>query len=165
MVALDAEPGLGSQITGSFNSVLSSPKPKGANCLYTCFTDFRDTGDDEESKPEMARLLSMLHGNATTPKRQPMNDKVLYEVERWFRAKLRGDTLIHSHEVELFRALAEWQNERADAYLPRATAAPRSPIRAPTSDVLSTTILPPPDVQAELVRISKGPVGPGRRRG
>lgn len=93
-----------------------------------------------------------------------MNERVLYEAERWFRAKLRGETPLHPHEADLFRALVERQNSRVDTYLSKETVTLRPP-RPTEPEQLAATMPPPPHVHEELLRISKGAVGPTRTQG
>lgn len=82
-------------------------------------------------------------------------EKVLYEVERWFRAKLRGETILSSHDVALFRALAELRNAREDLYVSKDGETLRPSCRASELEKLPTTRPPPPDSHEELLRISR----------
>ena len=83
------------------------------------------------------------------------NDRVLYEAERWFRAKLRGETVLHTHEVALFKAMAELRNAREDVYVSRDGETLRPSTRASESERLPTTRPPPPNSQEELLRVSR----------
>ena len=93
------------------------------------------------------------------------DQRVLHEAERWFRSKLRGDSLLLDHELPLFIALAKRRDSSVDVYVPRdrenEPAPPSSTHHAPS---LPTTQPPPPDIQRELVRISRTEVAAAARR-
>lgn len=88
--------------------------------------------------------------------------RVLNEAERWFRSKLRGETPVEDFERRLFSALAKRQNEAPEVYVPRDLSAldetaPSSPTATQTNAI--PTKPPPPDVQHELVRLSRARAG------
>ena len=82
-----------------------------------------------------------------------VNERVLHEVERWFRAKLRGETTLYPHEVSLFKALAERRNATEDLYTSRDGETLRHSRRADV-EKLPTTRRAPADSQEELLRVS-----------
>lgn len=81
---------------------------------------------------------------------------VLHEAERWFRSKLRNESALLGFEERLFSAIAGHQMGKAEAYTPRERPPDNlSALVLRTVDPLPTTMPPPPDIQRELLRVSR----------
>lgn len=91
-----------------------------------------------------------------------LDQRALEVAERWFRAKLRGDTAVFEFEFELFTAMADRQVARGDFYIPRELPGPS--YVDPFADMNPTTLPPPSSgAQRDLIQLSKGSIPPKRR--
>ena len=83
------------------------------------------------------------------------DDRILHEAEQWFRRKLRGETTLAEFEEPFFVALAQRRASQPDAYIARSI----TPLSWPSDlavERLPTTRPPPADLQAELLKVSRG---------
>lgn len=85
------------------------------------------------------------------------DERVLRVAERWFRSKLRGDTVLLEHELDLFEALASRQDAGHDVYVPKDPS-----VRVVRADEVMSTTLPPPSsgAHANLIQQSKASFPP-----
>lgn len=83
-----------------------------------------------------------------------LEERTLYEAERWFRSFLRGDRFLEERDVPLFSIMAERQNARDEVYLPRDPGF--QPRLERLSEDLPTTLPPPSSgAQQEWIRITR----------
>lgn len=89
-----------------------------------------------------------------------MDQRVLFEVERWFRALLQGDTKIHDSEICLFEIMAARRNASAlDVYFPKRTTISITYEPEVPAERLPVTLQPPAETQREWIRLTL-PGGP-----
>jgi hypothetical protein len=90
-----------------------------------------------------------------------VDERALYEAERWFRAKLRGDSALVESEIGLFTVMAERQVASTDFYIPREPST--QGYLDPFADSPLITLPPPSSAaQRDWIQLSKASLRPRR---